>query len=77
MFLARALCDRLGGSFELTSRPGEGTVVRGPFAAGTGSERGVGDFHARARPRRRPLILVVDDDERLRERLGRALETRG
>ena len=28
VFLARALCDRLGGSFELSSRLGEGTTVR-------------------------------------------------
>jgi two-component system sensor histidine kinase RegB len=28
VFLARALCDRLGGTFELSSKLGEGTLVR-------------------------------------------------
>jgi len=28
VFLTRALCDRLGGRFELSSRLGEGTCVR-------------------------------------------------
>ncbi|MET0341118.1 MAG: ATP-binding protein [Polyangiales bacterium] len=40
VFLARALCDRLGGSFELSSRVGEGTVVRVllPQAPAAGAE---------------------------------------
>jgi two-component system sensor histidine kinase RegB len=28
VFLARALCERLGGSLELSSQPGRGTLAR-------------------------------------------------
>ena len=67
LFLARSVVERVGGSLRLDSNVGRGTtaIVRGA-AAGA----------ARVNAARPPLLLV-DDDEVFRERLGRALRDRG
>ena len=44
LFLARSIVDRIGGTFQIRSEPGKGTIVtvRIPRVAGSDDEQGTG-----------------------------------
>ncbi len=77
----RAIVERAGGRLEFESELGRGTVCHVvlpvaavPEAAGANAEAGPGP---RARPPRRATILVVEDDDAVRELMVVALRGRG
>ena len=66
--IAKNIVEGLGGTISVTSRPGAGTDVRIdlPVRAGTARMNAV-----------RGAILLVDDEEKILKRLGRALRDEG
>ena len=75
LFLTRALAEQLGGDFHITSRPGSRTEAFRP--AGAHGRREEHRMNTEANLQTLPNILLVDDDEVLRERLATAIRARG
>lgn len=74
-----ALIDAAGGTIDIDSAPDDGTRfdIHLPLASASGAERGPGDA-INAVPPKSPLhILLVDDDDQLRELLAQALRQGG
>jgi signal transduction histidine kinase/ActR/RegA family two-component response regulator len=71
------MAERHGAAIEIDSEPGAGTLVRLVFPAATSSEPAVPLVHA-TRPKVSGLrILVIDDDELLRQSMCTILEREG
>ncbi|MCP4645416.1 MAG: HDOD domain-containing protein [bacterium] len=76
--LCKSIVEAHSGTIELTSRVGEGTEIRLtlPAVADRQAEPPADDPPA-AEPEKLPRVLVVDDDEGVREILKRTLQMRG
>lgn len=74
-----ALIDAAGGAIDIDSAPDDGTRfdIRLPLASASGAERGPDEALDAAQPRSTLRILLVDDDDELRELLAQALRQDG
>ena len=73
VFIARSLCEQMGGRLTLESSPGRGTTARVEVPGRGGPGRSA--MTVEPRPPRR--LLIVEDDDVLRGRLARAFRERG
>jgi DNA-binding NtrC family response regulator len=71
------MVERHSAAIEIDSEAGAGTVVRLVFPAATKSELAVPAVHATRRNVRGLRILVIDDDELLRQSMRAILEREG
>jgi signal transduction histidine kinase/CheY-like chemotaxis protein len=71
------MAERHGAAIEIDSEPGAGTLVRLVFPAATSSEPAVPAVHATLRKVSGLRILVIDDDELLRQSMRTILEREG
>jgi PAS domain S-box-containing protein len=74
------ITEQLGGSIEVTSRPGEGTTIAVRLPETQPAARGAATEQAgpAARPARRPLtVLLAEDEEMLRRLVSGMLEAEG
>jgi signal transduction histidine kinase/ActR/RegA family two-component response regulator len=71
------MAERHSAAIEIDSEAGAGTVVRLVFPAATHSELAVPEAHATRKNVRGLRILVIDDDELLRQSMRAVLEREG
>jgi signal transduction histidine kinase/ActR/RegA family two-component response regulator len=71
------MAERHNAVIEIDSEPGAGTIVRLVFPAATQSQLAIPTAHASRRRVRALRILVIDDDELLRQSMRAVLEREG
>ncbi|MBV9924803.1 MAG: PAS domain-containing protein [Acidobacteria bacterium] len=79
LFVSYGIIERHGGNISAASRPGQGTtfVIDLPHAESARAESAPPTVCERRRPARRLSVLVVDDEEQVRETLAEMVETFG
>jgi signal transduction histidine kinase/ActR/RegA family two-component response regulator len=75
--LVYGMTERHGAVLEVDSEPGCGTVVRLVFPAGSANERAAASVNEPRRSGRALRILVIDDDQLLRQSMRSILEREG